>query len=81
MGAVTISTFFVICVYILINMLLESDLWLEVCYIYFCEWKIMPPHHHYICIFIDIFLHNIPVSSMICWFMVYNLLIGCTPHL
>ena len=39
---------------------------------------IMPLRHKYICICIDIFVHNIPIHAFIYFCMLYNILIGCT---
>ena len=38
----------------------------------------MPLNLHYICICIDMFVHNITVSAFICFSMLYNIIIGFT---
>ena len=47
-----------------------------VIYIY-CEGVILPLNLNYICVFIDMFFHNITVSTLICLCMLYNIIIGC----
>ena len=50
-----------------------------VIYIY-CAGVIMPLHLNYICIYVDIFVNHITVSALICFLMLYNIIIGCTSY-
>ena len=63
---------------ILHNAIPESALSWEFCYMYLMYRSDAELHLNYIFIFIDMFVHHIPVYALICLRMLYNINVGCT---
>ena len=78
MGAVTVYIFYVIFSCVLHYALHKSVLCWKVCYIYFLLRGYSPNTPELYLCFIDMFVHPITVSSLICLCMLYNLIVGCT---
>ena len=78
--AIVTSASALICYFMLYNLIVGcTSFWVVFLYLP-GAWVILPLHHRHICVCIHIFVNIISMFHAICWWSLYDLLLGCTQY-